>query len=137
MLALAPPEQTLEQVAEVDVVAPEPAEIARPSRARLPAAIGPAPVAAARAANNSRLAAASLEQLLTKQPGNGTLWLDLAQELSVATPINDSDGYTLPSKLIGAALKAALRPVRGCCAGRAPPARRARRARSRACSRCA
>jgi alpha-2-macroglobulin len=63
-------------------------------------------LAAARAANNSRLAAASLEQLLTRQPTNGTLWLDLAQELSVATPINDSDGYTLPSKLIGAALKA-------------------------------
>ena len=67
-----------------------------------------ADLAAARAANNSRLAASSLEQLLTKQPTNGTLWLDLAQELSVATPINDSDGYTLPSKLIGAALKYAI-----------------------------
>ena len=65
-----------------------------------------ADLAAARAANNARLAASSLEQLLTKQPTNGALWLDLAQELSVATPVNDSDGYTLPSKLIGAALKA-------------------------------
>ncbi|MCA3560468.1 MAG: alpha-2-macroglobulin family protein [Aestuariivirga sp.] len=67
-----------------------------------------ADLAAARAANNARLAAASIEQLLTKQPTNGTLWLDLAQQLSAATPINDSDGYTLPSKLIGAALKAYL-----------------------------
>lgn len=65
-----------------------------------------ADLAAARAANNARLAASSIEQLLTKQPSNGTLWLDLAQELSIATPVNDSDGYTLPSKLIGAALKA-------------------------------
>ncbi|PZF76039.1 alpha-2-macroglobulin family protein [Aestuariivirga litoralis] len=65
-----------------------------------------ADLAAARTANNARLAASSLEQLLTRQPTNGALWLDLAQELSVATPVNDSDGYTLPSKLIGAALKA-------------------------------
>ena len=65
-----------------------------------------ADLAAARAANNARLAAASLEQLLARQPANGTLWLDLAQELSVATPVNDSDGYMLPSRLIGASLKA-------------------------------
>ena len=63
-------------------------------------------LAAARSANNARLAASSIEQLLSRQPANGTLWLDLAQELSVATPVSDSDGYTLPSKLIGAALKA-------------------------------
>ena len=65
-----------------------------------------ADLAAAKSAGNARLAAASIEQLLSRQPGNGALWLDLAQQLAVATPINDSDGYTLPSKLIGAALKA-------------------------------
>ncbi|MCA3555531.1 alpha-2-macroglobulin [Aestuariivirga sp.] len=65
-----------------------------------------ADLAAARAVNNARLAAAALEQLLSKQPVDGALWLDLAQELSVATPVNESDGYTLPSRLIGAALKA-------------------------------
>ena len=65
-----------------------------------------ADLAAAQAAGNARLAAASIEQLLTRKPTNGVLWLDLARQLAVATPINDSDGYTLPSKLIGASLKA-------------------------------
>jgi uncharacterized protein YfaS (alpha-2-macroglobulin family) len=65
-----------------------------------------ADLTAAIAASNARLAAVSLEQLLSRQPRNGALWLSLAQQLANATPINDSDGYALPSKLIGAALKA-------------------------------
>lgn len=65
-----------------------------------------ADITAALAASNNRLAAASLEQLLSRQPTNGALWLDLATQLAAATPINDSDGYALPSKIIGAALKA-------------------------------
>jgi uncharacterized protein YfaS (alpha-2-macroglobulin family) len=63
-------------------------------------------VAAAEQAGNARLAAASLEQLLTRRPQDGALWLQLAQQLAASTPLNDSDGYALPGKLIGAALKA-------------------------------
>ena len=63
-------------------------------------------IAAAEAAGNARLAAASMEQLLTLRPSDGQLWLRLARQLSVATPVNDSDGYALPSKIIGAGLKA-------------------------------
>ena len=55
---------------------------------------------------NARLAAASIEQLLSKRPTDGALWLKLAQQLSTATPIDDSDGYRIPSKMIGAGLKA-------------------------------
>ncbi|MFM8745935.1 MAG: alpha-2-macroglobulin family protein [Aestuariivirga sp.] len=63
-------------------------------------------IAAAKAAGNARLAAASLEQLLTRRPTDGSLWLDLAQQLAAATPLNESDGYAIPGKLIGAGLKA-------------------------------
>ncbi len=63
-------------------------------------------IAAAKAAGNARLAAASLEQLLTRRPTDGALWLDLAQQLAAATPLNDSDGYAIPGKMIGAGLKA-------------------------------
>jgi phenylpropionate dioxygenase-like ring-hydroxylating dioxygenase large terminal subunit len=52
-----------------------------------------ADIAAAEAAGNARLAAASMEQLLTIRPGDGQLWLRLARQLSVATPLNDSDSY--------------------------------------------
>jgi uncharacterized protein YfaS (alpha-2-macroglobulin family) len=61
---------------------------------------------AAEAAGNARLAAASLEQFLTLYPEDGALWLELAQQLAAATPLNDGDAYALPGKLIGAALKA-------------------------------
>ena len=61
---------------------------------------------AALAAGNARLAAAAMEQLLTKRPDDGALWLKLAQQLSVATPIDDSDSFGLPGKMIGAGLKA-------------------------------
>jgi alpha-2-macroglobulin len=63
-------------------------------------------IAAAEAAGNARLAAASMEQLLTIRPGDGQLWLRLARQLSVAAPLNDSDSYVLPSRIIGAGLKA-------------------------------
>jgi alpha-2-macroglobulin len=63
-------------------------------------------IAAAEAAGNSRLAAASMEQLLTIRPGDGQLWLRLARQLSLAAPLNDSDSYVLPSRIIGAGLKA-------------------------------
>jgi uncharacterized protein YfaS (alpha-2-macroglobulin family) len=63
-------------------------------------------IAAAKQAGNARLAAASLEQLLTRRPADGSLWLDLAQQLIAATPLNDSDGYAIPGKVIGASLKA-------------------------------
>jgi hypothetical protein len=65
-----------------------------------------ADIQAAETVGNARLAAASVEQLLTKRPTDGALWLKLAQLLSTATPIDDSDGYGLPSKMIGAGLKA-------------------------------
>ena len=55
-------------------------------------------IAAAEAAGNQRLAAAAIEQLITKEPSNPALWLQLATALSEAEPINDSDGYTLPSQ---------------------------------------
>ena len=57
-------------------------------------------IAAAKQAGNARLAAASLEQLLTRRPADGSLWLDLAQQLIAATPLNDSDGYAIPGKVI-------------------------------------
>ena len=63
-------------------------------------------IAAAEAAGNARLAAASIEQLITKRPTDPALWLKLARQLSVATPIDDSDGYQLPSKIIAAGLRA-------------------------------
>ena len=63
-------------------------------------------IQAAETAGNARLAAASLEQLLTKRPTDAALWLKLAQQLSIAIPINDSDGYAIPSRMIGAGLKA-------------------------------
>ena len=65
-----------------------------------------ADIQAAEAAGNARLAAASMEQLLTLRPTDGALWLQLARQLAVASPLNDSDGYALPSKIIGAGLKA-------------------------------
>ncbi|MCA3573909.1 MAG: hypothetical protein IOC86_08315, partial [Aestuariivirga sp.] len=43
-------------------------------------------IAAAKAAGNARLAAASLEQLLTLRPSDGALWLDLARQLAQASP---------------------------------------------------
>ena len=63
-------------------------------------------IAAAEAAGNARLAAASLEQLLTQRPAESQLWLRLARQLAIAQPLNDSDGYVLPAKLVGAGLKA-------------------------------
>jgi alpha-2-macroglobulin len=65
-----------------------------------------ADIAVSEAAGNARLAAASMEQLLTLRPGDGQLWLRLARQLVVAAPLNDSDGYALPSRIIGAGLKA-------------------------------
>jgi uncharacterized protein YfaS (alpha-2-macroglobulin family) len=67
-----------------------------------------AQIAAAEAADNQRLTAASLEMLLSLNPRDGALWLRLASALAVAKPINDSDGYDLPNKVIGAGLKAYL-----------------------------
>ena len=63
-------------------------------------------IQAAETAGNARLTAASIEQLLTKRPSDGALWLKLAQQLAISTPINDSDGYQIPSKMIGAGLRA-------------------------------
>lgn len=63
-------------------------------------------IQAALAAGNARLAAASMEQLLTKRPSDGALWLSLARQLAIATPIDDSDSYGIPGKMIGAGLKA-------------------------------
>jgi hypothetical protein len=65
-----------------------------------------ADIEAAETAGNARLVAASVEQLLTKRPTDAALWLKLARQLAVATPISDSDGYQLPSKMIGAGLRA-------------------------------
>lgn len=65
-----------------------------------------ADIAAARQAGNARLTAAAIEQLITRRPSDPALWLDLARELLVAAPINDSDGYMLPSRVIGAGLRA-------------------------------
>ena len=42
-------------------------------------------IKAAEAAGNARLAAASMEQLLTKRPNDGALWLELARQLAVAS----------------------------------------------------
>jgi len=65
-----------------------------------------ADIAAAETAGNARLAAAAIEQLLTRRPSNPALWLKLGQKLIVSTPINDQDGYALPSLTIGAGLRA-------------------------------
>jgi uncharacterized protein YfaS (alpha-2-macroglobulin family) len=65
-----------------------------------------ADIQAAETAGNARLTAASIEQLLTKRPTDAALWMKLAQQLRVSTAINDSDGYQLPSKIVGAALRA-------------------------------
>jgi hypothetical protein len=67
-----------------------------------------ADIAMAEAAANARLAAASIEQLLTRHPNDGGLWLKLAQNLIVAVPVNDQDEASLPAKIIGAALRAYL-----------------------------
>ena len=67
-----------------------------------------ADIAAAETSGNARLAAASIEQLLTRRPTDASLWLKLARQLAIATPINDEDGYQLPSKVIGAGLRAYL-----------------------------
>ncbi|MBI2717561.1 MAG: alpha-2-macroglobulin family protein [Rhizobiales bacterium] len=79
-----------------------------------PAAELQAELAAAETAGNARLAAVSAEKILSLDPRDGALWLKLAAYLSTAQPINDEDGYRLPSKLIGASLKAYL------LAGKAP-----------------
>ena len=63
-------------------------------------------IQAAETAGNARLTAASIEQLLTKRPSDGALWLKLAQQLAISTPISDSDGYQISSKMIGAGLRA-------------------------------
>jgi alpha-2-macroglobulin len=63
-------------------------------------------IATAESAGNARLAAASLEQLLTRRPSDPTTWLLLARKLAASTPINDQDGYALPSLMIGAGLRA-------------------------------
>ncbi|MCB1377226.1 MAG: alpha-2-macroglobulin family protein [Alphaproteobacteria bacterium] len=65
-----------------------------------------ADIATAEEAGNSRLAAAAMEQLLTRRPTDPSLWLRLGQALSGATPINDQDGYIIPSRMIGAGLRA-------------------------------
>lgn len=65
-----------------------------------------ADIAAAETAGNARLAAAAIEQLITRRPSDAALWMKLAQQLSVATPISDSDGYQLPSRAIAASLRA-------------------------------
>ncbi len=46
-----------------------------------------------------------MEQLLSRRPTDGALWLKLANMLRNATPLDDNDGYRLPGKMIGAALK--------------------------------
>ena len=58
-------------------------------------------IQAAETAGNARLTAASIEQLLTKRPSDGALWLKLARQLAISTPISDSDGYQISSKMIG------------------------------------
>src|SRR5262245_62613496 len=67
-----------------------------------------ADITLAETADNARLAAASIEQLLTRRRTDGDLWLKLAQKLSAAQPINEQDESSLPSKIIGAGLKAYL-----------------------------
>ena len=63
-------------------------------------------LAAAEAAGNARLAAVSLEQLVSLRPADGQLWLRLARQLAAAAPMNDYDTYALPGKMIGAGLRA-------------------------------
>ena len=63
-------------------------------------------IATAETTGNARLTAAAIEQLLTKRPSDAALWLKLAQQLSLSTPINDQDGYAIPSLMIGAGLRA-------------------------------
>ena len=65
-----------------------------------------AELAAAETGQNSRLAAVSLEKLVGLDPKNAELWLKLARNLATAQPINDEDNYQLPTKMIGAGLKA-------------------------------
>lgn len=65
-----------------------------------------ADIAAAQEARNARMAAAALEQLLTRRPKDAQLWLSLARALADAQPINESDGWQLPSRLVAAGLRA-------------------------------
>ena len=65
-----------------------------------------ADITLAETVNNARLAAASIEQLLSRRPYDGALWLRLAQKLAVAAPINNQDESTLSSKTVGAGLRA-------------------------------
>ena len=67
-----------------------------------------ADITLAETVDNARLAAASIEQLLSRRPHDGALWLRLAQKLAEAAPINNQDESTLPSKTIGAGLRAYL-----------------------------
>ncbi len=69
---------------------------------------------AAEKAGDARLAAVASEKILSLSPRDAGLWLKLANQLAAAKPINDQDGYQLPTKLIGAGLKAYL------LAGKAP-----------------
>ncbi len=67
-----------------------------------------AELTAAEAVGNDRLAAVAVEQILSLSPKDAGLWLRLARHLAVAQPINDSDNWELPSKTVGASLKAYL-----------------------------
>ncbi len=70
-----------------------------------------ADIQSAEAAGDNRRAAALIEELLAKRPADGALWLKLARAWSVATPLptdprQDSEGYTIHYKTVGAGLKA-------------------------------
>src|SRR5262245_42071157 len=70
-----------------------------------------AEVAAAEAAGNPRQTAVAIEKRLSKSPAEAQLWLSLGRQLVIAEPFNDQDSYQLPTKVIGAGLKAYLLAV--------------------------
>ena len=58
------------------------------------------------AAGNDRNTVVVVEQLLAKNPDDTALWAKLAGLLLTAEPLNDQDGYDLPYKAVGAAVRA-------------------------------
>lgn len=61
---------------------------------------------AATAQDNNRNAAVVMEQMLALNPSDQANWQKLADFLLVAEPFNSQDGYDLPYKALGAAVRA-------------------------------
>ncbi|WP_119390428.1 alpha-2-macroglobulin [Taklimakanibacter lacteus] len=61
---------------------------------------------AANTQGNNRNAAVVVEQMLALSPNDQTNWQKLADFLLVAEPFNSQDGYDLPFKALGAAVRA-------------------------------